>query len=81
MINQIKNLNTSLFVSYFNLRGTVKQIGRPATGQEKIFENHISDNGLVSTICIKKTVKTKQKQTNIKNGPQNSHKLFPQGDV
>ena len=44
-------------MSFFNLRGTVRQIGRPATGQEKIFENHISDNGLVSTICIKKNCK------------------------
>lgn len=50
MINQIKNLNTSLFVSFFNLRGTVKQIGRPATGQEKIFENHISDKDLTFRI-------------------------------
>lgn len=50
MINQIKNLNTSLFVSFFNLRGTVRQIGRPATGQEKIFENHISDKDLTFRI-------------------------------
>ena len=37
-------------MSFFNLRGTVKQIGKPATGQEKIFENHVSDKELIHKI-------------------------------